>query len=147
MKQQDLFDNNTKQTTPKGKTMPAMREVHKKALDDAIARLKAVDCAFKILTPVGDEIIHDPKHLLEKRKHKVDRSNLPYAYGDLKRHYMPYIQNVKVGDVVEIPYTDTLPYAAIQSSLSAHLTDVWGKGNYTTTTNKNTKMLEVLRLA
>jgi hypothetical protein len=133
----------------KGNMKPVreLRDVHKKAIDDAMSRLKAVGCAFKIVTPVNSEIIHDPNKVLDKRKHTVNRDDLPYHYGDLKRHYLPYISNVAVGDVVEIPYSDNLPYAAIQSSLSAHLTNTWGRGSYTTTTNKKTKNLEVLRLA
>jgi hypothetical protein len=124
-----------------------MREVHKRALEDGISRLKAVGCVFKILTPTGEEIIHDPSNLLDKRKQKVNRDDLPYAYGDLKKHYLPYLENMQVGDVAEIPYSDTLPAVAIQSSLSAHLSTNWGRGTYTTTTNKKTQMLEVLRLA
>jgi hypothetical protein len=133
----------------KGNMKPVreLREVHKKAIDDAMSRLKAVGCAFKIVTPINSEIIHDPNKVLDKRKQTVRRADLPYSYGDLKKHYMPYIENVSVGDVVEIPYDDGLPYFAIQSSLSAHLTNTWGKGSYTTTTNKKTKNLEVLRLA
>lgn len=124
-----------------------MRSVQKKVLEDAIARLKAANCAFKIVTPDNDEIIHDPNKVLDKRKQHIDRSDLPYSYGDLKKHYLPYLTGMNVGDVAEIPYTDTLPPLAIQSSLTAHLTNAWGKGNYATTTNKKTKMLEVLRLA
>lgn len=128
------------------KTTPVFLEVHKAALASAVARLKAIDCAFKIITPLGEEIVHDPKHLFDKRK-RPDRSNFTYEYGALKKHYLPYVENVKVGGVAEIPFTDDMPAAAIQSSLTAHLTNEWGKGNYTTATNRKTGMLEVLRLA
>lgn len=139
-KQQELF-NSAKEAKPE------FREIHKKALNDAVNRLKAVNCVFKILTPEGEEIIHDPKNLLDKRKVKVNRRDLPYAHGDLKKHYLPYIENVPVGGLAEIPYNDEMPHMAIQSSLTAHLSTHWGKGNYTTSTNKKTQMLEVLRLA
>lgn len=124
-----------------------MSEVQKKTLEASILRLKAVGCAFKIVTPNNSEIIYDPNNVLDKRKQHINRSDLPYAYGELKKHYLPYLSGMNVGDVAEIPYTDTLPPLAIQSSLTAHLTNAWGKGNYATTTNRKTKMLEVLRLA
>ena len=132
----------------KGNMKPVreLREVHKKAIDDAMSRLKAVGCAFKIVTPVNSEIIHDPNKVLDKRKQTVNRADLPYAYGDLKRHYLPYIENLQVGQVAQIPYSESLPYTALQSSLAAYLSKEWGNGSYTTATNKSTQMLEVLRI-
>ena len=125
----------------KPKAAPVFLEVHKAALASAEARLKAIGCVYKIITPVGEEIVHDPNHLLDKRRQKVSREDLPYAYGALKKHYLPYVENIQVGGVAEIPFTDDMPAAAIQSSLTAHLTNEWGKGNYTTSTNRKTNKL------
>jgi hypothetical protein len=129
------------------KAKPNFQAIHRKAIDDAIARLKAVGCSFKIITPIDEEIFYDPDNKMGKPKKRTKRDEGSYSHGDLKKHYGPYLENVAIGQVVEVPYTDDLPYAPLQSSLSAYLSNAWGKGTYTTVTNKKTKMLEVLRLA
>jgi hypothetical protein len=128
----------------KEKEMPMVKI---KAMNAALNTLHAIGCVYKVITPLGDELIHDPSNLLNKRKHHVNRDELPYAHGDLKRHYAPYVDNMQVGDVSSIPYSDTLPAVAIQSSMSAYLSKQWGNGSYTTVTNKEKGVLEVLRIA
>jgi hypothetical protein len=161
MQQQDLFSPsndtqnvmaNSQERQSKMKNKPQLdvnlNIVQRKALSDAIVRLKAANCSFKIVLPNGEEISHDPDNRLSpKRKSKNMRCGGVYNRGDLKRHYLPYISNLVPGSIAEIPYTNELPYQAIQSSLSAHLSTEWGIGSYTTATNKKTKMIELLRLA
>jgi hypothetical protein len=128
----------------KSKELPT---VSQRAIKSALNALTATGCIYKVITTTGEEIIHDPDNRLNKRKMTVNRDDLPYEYGDLKRHYAPYVQNMKVGDVVEIPFNDDLPHGAIQSSMSAHLSKVWGNGSYTTATNKTKKVIELLRIS
>lgn len=121
--------------------------VKTRAIATAVNTLNAIGCVYKIILPTGAEIMRDPDNALNKRKHTINRDELPYGYGDLKRHYLPYVQNMQVGDVTEIPYNENLPAVSLQSSLSAHLSKVWGNGTYTTATNKIKKVIELLRVA
>jgi len=121
--------------------------VSQKAIKSALNALTATGCVYKVITTTGEEIIHDPDNRLNKRKHTVNRDDLPYEHGDLKRHYSPYVENMQVGDVVEIPFNDDLPAVSIQSSMSAYLSKQWGNGSYTTATNKAKKVIELLRIS
>jgi len=149
MQQGNLFDRieRVKRDPPtQNKQAKEMPLVTVRAMHNALETLSAIGCAYKVVGPDLVEVTHDPEHLLEKRKHTVKREDLPYGYGDLKRHYLPYIENLQVGQVAQIPYNDSLPYPALQSSAAAHLSKVWGNGSYTTATNKATKCLEILRI-
>ena len=135
-----------RKTQMKVKQPTAMPLVSVRAMKNALETLSAIGCSYKVIGPDLIEVTHDPEHLLEKRKHTVKREDLPYAHGDLKRHYLPYIENLQVGQVAQIPYSESLPYTPLQSSLAAFLSKQWGNGSYTTATNKSTQMLEVLRI-
>lgn len=124
----------------------AMPLVSVRAMKSALETLSAIGCSYKVIGPDLIEVTHDPEHRLDRRKQTVNRADLPYAHGDLKRHYLPYIENLQVGQVAQIPYSETLPYTPLQSSLAAFLSKQWGNGSYTTATNKATQMLEVLRI-
>jgi hypothetical protein len=124
----------------------AMPLVSVRAMKSALETLSAIGCSYKVIGPDLVEVIHDPAHLFEKRKRSAVPNDAPYNYGDLKHHYLPYIENLAVGQVAQIPYTDELPYSSLQSSASAYLSKAWGNGSYTTATNKITKCLEILRI-
>ncbi len=130
----------------KSKQPVAMPLVSVRAMKSALETLSAIGCSYKVIGPDSVEVIHDPAHLFEKRKRSAVPNDAPYNYGDLKHHYLPYIEDLEVGQVAQIPYTDELPYSALQSSASAYLSKAWGNGSYTTATNKTTKCLEILRI-
>lgn len=147
-----LFDNETNEVEVQPKRRKQMKEpqemsmIAKIVIKEAVNKLKAAGCSMKVLMPDGEVLIHDPHNALDGRK-RHRNPNTPYGYGDLKKHYGPHIQNLKVGDVAIVPYSDTLPADKIQASMTAWMSTTWGKGTYATITNKETKSIEVLRLA
>lgn len=139
-RQERKFKMKSKQPT----TMPL---VSVRAMTSALETLRAVGCIYKVMGPDMILVTHDPDNTFEKRtKRTRDELDTPYAYGDLKRHYVPYLEKLSVGQVAQIPYNDSLPYSALQSSASAYMSKEWGNGSYTTATNKETKCLEILRI-
>ena len=130
----------------KTKQPVAMPLVSVRAMKNALETLRAIGCVYKVIGPDLIEVMHDPDHVFDKRKRSTVPADAPYNYGDLKHHYLPYVEKLTVGQVAQIPYTDELPYSSLQSSASAYLSKVWGNGSYTTATNKSTKCLEILRI-
>jgi hypothetical protein len=63
------------------------------------------------------------------------------------KHYEPYVRDLQVGEVAEIPFNEEMTCLAIQSSLTARLSTWWGKGSYATSRNDKTQKLEVIRFA
>jgi len=130
----------------KSKQPVSMPLVSVRAMKNALETLRAIGCVYKVIGPDLIEVTHDPAHVFDKRKRSSVPADAPYNYGDLKHHYLPYVENLEVGQVAQIPYTDELPYSSLQSSASAYLSKAWGNGSYTTATNKITKCLEILRI-
>lgn len=105
------------------------------AVEKAVRLLQAGGASFHIKTEDGEW--GNPIKAKSKR-------NLKYPWGSLTRHFTPYIQNVKVGDVVSVPQGE-FDLDSIRASLCGHLSDTWGNGSYMV--NKTKTHLEVLRLA
>lgn len=55
-------------------------------------------------------------------------SGLPH--GTLTHYFKPFVQNVRVGEIVVIPLLD-YPKGSMASSLASHLSKHWGNGSYT----------------
>lgn len=119
-------------------------QVVMKAINEAVNKLRVTNCAFKIMLPDGEITTHDIDRLEPKPNAK--RRQKRYAHGELKNHYWPHLANLQVGEVAEIPYDDRLTADALQSSATAYLSVTWGNGSYTTSTNKDKQVIEVLRL-
>ena len=127
------------------KETPQVPNVVKTVIENCAAKLRATNCAFKIMMSDGTIIEHDADRLdpSKKRKKRVQR----HAHGALKNQYWPHVKDLQVGDVAEVPYTDELPWQDVQSSMSAYLSHTWGKGTYATSVNKNNRVVEIIRLA
>jgi len=126
--------------------MEAQKEIPQvvmKAVHEALNKLRVTNCAFKIMLPDGEIVEHEMNRLEPK---KANIRNRTYKHGELKERYYPYIANLQVGEVAEIPYDDAIPFAALQSSATAFLSLLWGNGSYTSSTNKEKQVLEILRL-
>ena len=126
--------------------MEAQKEVPQvvmKTVHEALNKLRVTNCAFKIMLPDGEIVEHDMDRFKPK---KAITRNRTYKHGELKERYYPYLANLQVGEVAEIPYDDVIPFAALQSSATAFLSLLWGNGSYTSSTNKEKQVLEILRL-
>lgn len=118
-------------------------EIVKHTVEQMLNKLQIMGCSYQVMLSDGTLHTHKLEAFDTRKRRDTDK---PYAFGDIKKHYDPYIQNLKPGDVVSVPCTDVLTLANIQGSLTAHLSHVWGAGNYTTYSNKDAKTLEVMRL-
>ena len=118
-------------------------EIIKITVEQTLKKLQASGCAYRVMLSDGTTFTHKEEILDGKKR---TRTGLPYKYGDVKAHYEPYIKDLEVGEVALIPTTDNLALDVIQGSLTAHLSQRWGKGTYTTFGNKDTGCVELLRL-
>ena len=118
-------------------------QVVMKAVHEALNKLRVTNCAFKIMLPDGEIVEHEMNRLEPK---KALTRNRTYKHGELKERYYPYISHLQVGEVAEIPYDEHIPAAALQSSVTACLSLMWGNGSYTSSTNKEKQVVEILRL-
>jgi hypothetical protein len=119
-------------------------EIVKHTVEQTLKKLQVMGCGYQVMLPDGVLYAHKPE-MFDTRKRK--NTNKPYAHGAIKEHYEPYIENLEPGGVASVPCTEMFDHATIQGSLTAHLTQRWGAGNYTTYSNKEANTLEVMRLA
>ena len=74
-----------------------MQEVQLKLLQRCIRDLNALGCAFAIVDSDGN------KHgTLEVNEPKTKR-DLIFKFGSIRKYIVPYIENLNVGEVAEIP--------------------------------------------
>ena len=118
-------------------------EVIKHTVDQALKKLKISGCAYKVMLSDGTVFEHKAEMFDARRRKNTDK---PYKHGAIKEYYEPYIKDLDVGGVASIPCTEVFDFPTIQGSLTAHLSQRWGAGNYTTFSNKTANTLEVMRL-
>lgn len=121
-------------------TISKIRGVKEKALFQALATLKALNCAFKVYV---DNTMYEEGEMPGNkitRERRTDRE-----YGSMAKFYKPFIQDLKVGGTATVPYNPTFDPEDIRSSITAWMSSTWGKGSYTTMFDKQ-KNLEILRV-
>lgn len=74
---------------------------------------------------------------------KDTRRSPRYPYGATRKHYMPYLDQIKGGGVVNVPFGE-FEGTVLAANISAACVHLFGKGNATVHTNKDTKNVEVL---
>lgn len=121
-----------------------MKAIHKAAIEKAIALLDASGSEYKIVAPDGKSY-GALKVALKKKKKQAH-----FGYGVFAHLYRPLVDNIKVGEIAEIPYAllesdDAKMKAGFRSSVSAYLSTKWGAGSYTSTNNNG--VLQILRVA
>ena len=126
---------------PKSNDVP---EIVKHTVEQALKKLQATGCAYQIMLSDGTLLTHKIELFNVRKRKNTDK---PYAHGAIKEHYEPYIENLEPGGVAMIPCTDLLDLDTIRGSITAHLSQRWGSGSYTTYANRKTNMFEVMRLA
>lgn len=79
------------------------------------------------------------------------KKTFAYPRGYVGAHVLPFMQNMSVGDCVEIPSLHAdgtrISLYNLQSTVCNIANVQWGKGSATTSMNPKTKTVEVLRLA
>jgi hypothetical protein len=118
-------------------TISKIRGVKEKALFQAIATLKALNCAFRIYV---DNTMYEEGEMPGSKTRRTDRE-----YGSMAKYYKPFIENLKIGGTATVPYNPMFQPEDIRSSITAWMASNWGKGSYTTMFDKQ-KNLEILRV-
>ena len=120
-----------------------------KTAKDASRLLNAIRAQYIIVLPTGEQIIQgDLKlHVPDATPPKKPRAQSRHPHGFLNQHILPYLKDMKVGDVAVVPVPKTADMDEIQGSSASIAAKLWGNGNYKTMRNYNTGNLEVLRMA
>lgn len=119
-----------------------MEQVKELVMKRALANLSAIGCTYAIID--SDGVKHGSLELASKRGHT--RCAPIYGMGTLKKYYAPFIEQMPIGTVVSIP-PDKFTAEKIRGAICSELFRMYGKGNYTTTVNRKTNCVEVLRTA
>ena len=98
-----------------------MNDLESKAINKAVQILKNLNCKVFVVLPNGEQIGELPK--------KEYKRNLRIPFGSATKHFKPYIENLKAGDLAVVPFGD-LPASSISSSMSAYMSKTWGNGSY-----------------
>jgi hypothetical protein len=115
-----------------------MNEMQSKALGNMLRGLKVLGCSFIVIDSNGTKYEYGDA-IRKKPKDKTVRN------GDRRNYYMPFVQDMNPGDVVEIPAGE-YSINEIQSGVSSILSKTWGNGSYVTSRDQKKNVLEVLRV-
>ena len=116
-----------------------MEQIIKSTISKAIKMLEACNCKFAIIDPDGKT--HGELEVSESKKRKSSK----YPYGELRKYLTQYLDDMKPGDVAEIPL-GKYDFVTLQSSASSTSCVLFGNGSCTTTRNLKNKTIEVLRV-
>lgn len=120
-------------------TTEKVRPIVVRAVEDALTTLRKLGCVYHAQFN-GKEYVNG--ELVEAKKKRTYNSE---SYGERAEYYKPLIENMKAGDVVDVPFLHFNPNE-LQSSICAYAVLNWGTKACTTSMNKKTKAVEVLRL-
>ena len=120
-----------------------------KTAKDASRLLNAIRAQYIIVLPTGEQIIQGDLqlHVPDATPQRKVRTPSRHPHGFLNSHILPYLQNLKVGDVAVIPVPSGADMDEIQGSGASISAKLCGNGSYKTMRNANTGNLEVLRMA
>jgi len=120
-------------------TTEKVRPIVVRAVEQALDTLSKLGCVYHAQFN-GKEYVHG-----ELTTPKRKRARNSDAYGERADHYKPLIENMKAGDVIDVPFAHFNPNE-LQSSICAYAVGNWGTKSFTTSVNKKTRVVEVLRL-
>lgn len=118
--------------------MGDLLNIHKVVVDKAIKMLDAAGATYAI--QYNGELYGTLEVKQPPKRKRV------YAIGQTRAHYLPFIENVKVGGAAEVPYGD-FDVKILSSNISAYCCTTWGTGCAMTARNDETKCIEVIRLS
>lgn len=120
-----------------------------KTAKDAARLLNAIRAQYIIVLPTGEQIIQGDLqlHVPDATPVKKPRAQSRHPHGFLNQHILPYVKNMKVGDVAVVPVPSGADMNEIQGSSASIAAKLWGNGSYKTMRNYTTGNLEVLRMS
>ena len=110
-----------------------MLDIQIEAAKRAIKMLDAAQVKYAVILPDG---IHGPIKL------KIKPS---YKRGETRAYYWPLMENMKAGDIVEIPCKE-YDLQTLAKNISATCVHAWGKGSAITQSNKEHNLVVVMRV-
>jgi hypothetical protein len=119
-----------------------MSQIQKKVLKRAISILEGMKCNYVIIDPLGKK--HGLLDVRENTVHKF-RKLRKYPYGELSNYVRNYIEQMKIADVVNIPF-DKYDALDLQASATSAANRMWEKGSVTTTINRPKQVLELMKI-
>lgn len=117
-----------------------LSSLQRQLLTKATTVLAGMGCSYTITLPGGEVLTHGVVVPEKPDKPKRQRT---YPYGAVRNHVRPYVDNLKLGDSVLIPFGDFDP-GILQSNVSGHLSNKLGNGTYMTTLRYDLNAVEVL---
>ena len=124
-----------------------MELIFQKMLERSIKDLEALQrrelINFKIYTSDGEE--YGDMEMIAVEEKPAKRASL-YPRGDVRQHYISYVNTMKPDEIVSIPFGD-YDAESIRGNLCAWATTVWGKGTYTSTVNRDKSTVDIYRHA
>lgn len=106
-----------------------MSDLRATAVTRAVALLTAAGAEFKVI--YGTVEYGTLKVAPPEPERKPKRNNPKYSHGERTKYIRGHIKDMKVGDLVTIPY-GTYPAADIGYVVPPTAMDMWGKGSYQT---------------
>lgn len=110
-----------------------------KALNHLLDGLRNLGCNYVVLDPDGQKHEHGS---LKKKQKKIERK---YPYGAVRNYYLPFIESIKPGELIEIP-SNGFDLLDLQSGVSAKAHALFGPSAVMTSIKRDTDSLEVLRV-
>jgi len=102
-----------------------MKEIQQKYLQAAIKQLSILPVKFAVIDDEGNKygMLEVAVENTRKRKKSV------HLRGAITSYAMPFIKDLKVGDVAVVPYGDWNK-KSLNSGLTACASRIWGNGSY-----------------
>lgn len=107
-------------------------------LERIAAALSNMGCKWVIIQPDGVQ-----RGNMEVKVAKGKHRKLKYPYGTIAKYIGPYVDGLKIGERVDIPFHDTIDEADILGAVSARACKMWGNGMHSASINRKTKNVEV----
>lgn len=115
-----------------------MKEIQQKYLQTAIRQLSILPVKFAIIDEDGKK--YGTLDIVVETDRKRKKSL--YPRGAITAYVMPYLKDMKVGDVATVPFSEWAK-KSLASGLTACASRIWGNDSYTTCAAK--EHIEIMR--
>ena len=117
-----------------------MSQVQKITFNRAIVLLDSMKCIYAIMDPLGNKHGTLPIGGIKRIK-RIPK----HPHGQRSAYVLKYIDGMKVGDVVQIPF-DKFGGSDIQKSVASTTWRLWGRGSATSTIVQVNEVVEVMKI-
>ena len=79
---------------------------------------------------------------VDKKPRYYHQNDVPFGF--MREYVLKYLTDLQPNEVTEIPYPPH-DYEVVRSNAGACASKLWGRGTYTTTVNKDKRVIEIYR--